>query len=171
MTIIVLILLAGVSIHLVLGPNGIVNKAKEASGTTKKESAVEKVQLMLADYLPERQIEEKALEEYLNEQKEKGKLEEVTNNGDGTITVEVDGYEITIKDENLSVIKVEKSGGVRPQFTVITTKENGDNIIEEEEENLTKKAITIHIMNIVEYGENYTIEVMDERGNKIEKSN
>jgi len=70
-TIIVLILLAGVSIHLVLGPNGIVNKAKEASGTTKKESAVEKVQLMLADYLPERQIEEKALEEYLNEQKEK----------------------------------------------------------------------------------------------------
>ena len=124
---------------------------------------------MLADYLPERQIEEKELEEYLKEQKEKGKLEEVTNNGDGTITVEVDGYEITIKDENLSVIKVEKAGGVRPQFTVITTKENGDNIIQEEEENLTKKAITIHIMNIAEYGENYTIEVMDERGNKIEK--
>ncbi len=169
MTIIVLILLAGVSIHLVLGPNGIVNKAKEASGTTKKESAVEKVQLMLADYLPERQIEEKALEEYLNEQKEKGKLEEVTNNGDNTITVEVDGYEITIKEDELSIIKVEKAEGIRPRFTITTTKENGDNIIQSEEENVTKKAITINITNIAEYGENYTIEVIDAKGSKIEK--
>lgn len=168
-TIIVLIILAGVSISLILGNNGIITKAKEAGKETKEKSAIEKVELMLADYMPEKQMETKTLEEYLNEQKEKGQLEEVTNNNDGTITVEIDGYEITIKEDSLTIIETIKSGGVKPTFVVYITKTNGDSITPSEEETLEQKAITINITNIGEFSENYTIEVKDSRGNVLTK--
>ncbi len=60
------------------------NRAQEASEATKRESAEEKVKLMLADYMSEKYTGTKTLEEYLKEQKEKGLLDEVINNGDGT---------------------------------------------------------------------------------------
>ena len=68
---------------------------------------------MLTDFATKRVIGDTLdLEEYLNEQKEQGKLEEVTNNGDGTITIEVDGYETTIREEDLKIIEM---GGIAPE--------------------------------------------------------
>ena len=110
-------------------------------------------------------METKTLEEYLNEQKEKGNLDKLTNNGDGTITVEVDRYEITIKEEDLSIVSTEKAKGARPIFEIKTTKTDGTSLVGDEVE----KAITINITNIAEFGENYTIEVKDENGNPISK--
>jgi len=124
---------------------------------------------MLADYMAEKYTEIKTLEEYLNEQKEKGKLDEVTNNNNETITVEVDGYEITIKEDDLSIIETVKIGGVRPTFEVYITKANGTKIDPIEEENLEQKAITINITNIGEFGENYTIEIKNNSGENLIK--
>lgn len=120
---------------------------------------------MLADYKIQKYTEMKTLEEYLNEQKEKGELDEVTNNGDGTITVELDGYEVTIKEDELKIIEIEKAVGTRPKFEIKTTKTDGTALTGDE----TEKLITINITNIAEFGENYTIEVKDSSGNILTK--
>ena len=162
-TIIILLILATVSINLIWNDNGILERAKNSTEEYKKAISEEKVKLILGDYAIESAIGTKTLEEYLNEQKQKGEIEEVTNNGDGTITVEVDGYEITIKEDDLSIVSTEKAGGVRPKFEIKTTKKDGTALTGDE----TEKAITINITNIAEYGDNYTIEVKDKDGNII----
>ena len=149
----------------VMGDNSIFKLAKDAGEKTAEAVAREKVELMLKDYTPEKYIGTKTLEEYLNEQKGKGNLDEVTNNGNGTITVEVDGYEITIKEDDLSIVSTEKAGGTRPTFEIKTTKIDGTALVGDE----TEKAITINITNIVEFGANYTIEVKDEVEKSISK--
>ena len=108
-TIILLLILATVSINLIWNDNGILDRAKTGAEEYKKASIEEKVKLILGDYMIESAIGTKTIEEYLNEQKEKNELEEVTNNGDGTITVEVNGYEITIKEDDLSIVSIEKA--------------------------------------------------------------
>ena len=164
-TIIVLLILAGISIAMLTGDNGLLNRAKDAGEKTKEKGAIEKVQLMLDDYMTEKYTgTTRTLEEYLNEQKANGELDEVTNNKDGTITVEVDGYEITIK-EDLSIISTEKAGGTRPTFEIKTTKTDGTAITGDE----TEKLVTINITNITEFGENYTIEVKDSSENILTK--
>ena len=164
-TVVVLLILAGITIMYVMGENSIFKLAKDAGEKTAEAVAREKVELMLKDYTPEKYIGTKTLEEYLNEQKGKGNLDEVTNNENGTITVEVDGYEITIKEDDLSIVSAEKAGGTRPIFEIKTTKTDGTALVGEE----TEKAITINITNIAELGENYTIEVKDEVGKAISK--
>ena len=124
---------------------------------------------MLADYMAEKYTGTKTLEDYLNKQKTDGKLDKVTNNGNGTITVEVDGYEITIKEDDLSIIGTEKAGGEKTIFQVYLTKTNGSTIEPSEKETLEQKAITIDIINIGEFGEIYTIEVKDSKGNILTK--
>ncbi len=164
-TIIILLILAGVTIVSISGKNGLLNKVNDASELTKRKSVEEKLQMMLEGYLIEKYTESKTLEQYLNEQKEKGELEEVTNNNDGTFKLEVDGYEVTIKEEDLSIVNIEKLGGVKPIFEVKETKIDGTEIEGYE----TERAITINIINVSEYGKNYTIEVKDKAGNIITK--
>lgn len=168
-TVIVMLILAGVAINLSIGKNGIFRITKEATEETKVTSVIEKVKLILADYMLEKQLTPKALEEYLIELKEKGELEEVVNNGNGTITIEVEGYEITIREEDLRIIETIKISGVKPIFDVYITKIDGTKIEESEEETLEQKAITINIKNIGEYGENYTIEIKDGFGKILTK--
>ncbi len=154
---------------MLMGDNGLINRAKNAGEETREKSAIEKVQLMLADYMAEKYTGTKTLEDYLNKQKTDGKLDKVTNNGNGTITVEVDGYEITIKEDDLSIIGTEKAGGEKTIFQVYLTKTNGSTIEPSEKETLEQKAITIDIINIGEFGEIYTIEVKDSKGNILTK--
>ena len=168
-TIIILLILAGITLVTLTGDNGIIKRAIQAKEETKEKSAIEKVQLMLADYITEKYIGTKTLEEYLNEQKEKGELDEVTNNKDGTITVEVDGYEITIKEDEISIIEAVKIGGVKPIFEVLITKINGSAIEPSEQNTLTQKAITINITNIEKFDENYTIEIKSSSGEILGK--
>ena len=145
-TIVILIILATISINVTLN-GGIINKATEASESTNRAKAEEKVKMMLPDYRIEKITNGPiTLEEYMNKQKEKGELDEVTNNGDGTITVETEGYEVTIADDEETIIRVEKAGGVQPDFETTVTKTNGDSLPPDEKE--TEKAITVNIKNI-----------------------
>ena len=98
-TIVVLMILAGVSINTVLGDDGIIKKAKEAAEATKRASAEEEMNRLVLEY----QIasNDETLKSFLQEKVTEGRIDGVTDNGDGTITItkKVEGkdYTITVK--------------------------------------------------------------------------
>ena len=90
-TIVVLLILAGITISLVFGPNGVINKAKEAEENTKREQVREQLELAKAPefiegngkYDPDSYFQRIEDEDIIND-----KEKDVIDNGDGT-------YEIT----------------------------------------------------------------------------
>ena len=98
-TIVVLLILAGVSINTVLGDDGIIKKAKEAAETTRRASAEEEMNRLVLEYQLAKNDE--TLESFLQEKVTEGRIDGVTDNGDGTITItkKVEGkdYTITVK--------------------------------------------------------------------------
>ena len=98
-TIVVLLILAGVSINTVLGDDGIIQKAKDAAEATKRASAEEEMNRLVLEYQLAKNDE--TLESFLQEKVTEGRIDGVTDNGDGTITItkKVEGkdYTITVK--------------------------------------------------------------------------
>ena len=98
-TIVVLLILAGVSINTVLGDDGIIKKAKEAAEATRRASAEEDMNRLVLEY--QLASNEETLESFLQEKVTEGRIDGVTDNGDGTITItkKVEGkdYTITVK--------------------------------------------------------------------------
>ena len=98
-TIVVLMILAGVSINTVLGDDGIIKKAKEAAEATKQASAEEEMNRLVLEY--QLASNDETLESFLQEKVTEGRIDGVTDNGDGTITItkKVEGkdYTITVK--------------------------------------------------------------------------
>ena len=98
-TIVVLLILAGVSINTVLGDDGIIKKAKEAVAATQQASAEEEMNRLVLEYQLAKNDE--TLESFLQEKVTEGRIDGVTDNGDGTITItkKVEGkdYTITVK--------------------------------------------------------------------------
>ena len=98
-TIVVLLILAGVSINTVLGDDGIIKKAKEAAEATRRASAEEEMNRLVLEY--QLASNDETLESFLQEKVTEGRINGVTDNGDGTITItkKVDGkdYTITVK--------------------------------------------------------------------------
>ena len=98
-TIVVLMILAGVSINTVLGDDGIIQKAKEAAETTRRASAEEEMNRLVLEY--QLASKDETLESFLQEKVTEGRIDGVTDNGDGTITItkKVEGkdYTITVK--------------------------------------------------------------------------
>ena len=92
-------ILAGVSINTVLGDDGIIKKAKEAAETTKRASAEEEMNRLVLEY--QLASKDETLESFLQEKVTEGRIDGVTDNGDGTITItkKVEGkdYTITVK--------------------------------------------------------------------------
>ena len=113
-TIVVLMILAGVSINTVLGDDGIIKKAKEAAETTKRASAEEEMNRLVLEYQLAKNDE--TLESFLQEKVTEGRIDGVTDNGDGTITItkKVEGkdYTITVKKPAASTPSV-KVGAIR----------------------------------------------------------
>ena len=98
-TIVVLSILAGVSINTVVGDDGIIKKAKEAAETTRRASAEEEMNRLVLEY--QLASKDETLESFLQEKVTEGRIDGVTDNGDGTITItkKVEGkdYTITVK--------------------------------------------------------------------------
>ena len=98
-TIVVLSILAGVSINTVVGDDGIIQKAKEAAETTRRASAEEEMNRLVLEYQLAKNDE--TLESFLQEKVTEGRIDGVTDNWDGTITItkKVEGkdYTITVK--------------------------------------------------------------------------
>ena len=92
-TVVVLTILAGVSINAVVGDDGIIAKARENANTTKETSTKEAVNRLVLEYQLAKTDE--SLEDFLKA-KVPGKIDKVTNNGDGTLTIEKDEVKITV---------------------------------------------------------------------------
>ena len=121
-TIIVLLILAGITINLTVGQNGILNRAQEAGKNYKESEVRENVELALLDLQTEVIFDNQDLtvEYALNKLEEKGVFEEIDIEEQTGIT---GGYVITLGyDENGNVIIVDMvpDGVVRIQAKVIT---------------------------------------------------
>ena len=133
-------ILAGVSINTVLGDDGIIKKAKEAAEATKRASAEEEMNRLVLEY----QIasNDETLKSFLQEKVTEGRIDGVTDNGDGTITItkKVEGkdYTITVKKPAASTPSV-KVGAIR----VVSDSTGAGSSLGEAS---TRKGTTLYIM-------------------------
>ena len=139
-TIVVLLILAGVSINTVLGDDGIIKKAKEAAEATRRASAEEEMNRLVLEY--QLASKDETLESFLQEKVTEGRIDGVTDNGDGTITItkKVEGkdYTITVKKPAASTPSV-KVGAIR----VVSDSTGAGSSLGEAS---TRKGTTLYIM-------------------------
>lgn len=120
-TIIVLLILAGVSIATLSGENGILTKAGEAKIVNAEKSAKEAVELILNEWQIEKYTGSQTLEQFLNS-KVPDNLDGVS--GIGPFDVEKDGYIVTVSQEG-ELTGIAKSG-LYPQVSDIKVVSNSD---------------------------------------------
>ena len=102
-TTVVLLILAGVSINLVLGDNGIIKKANQAASVTKEAEVKEAINRTILEFYLTNDYE--TLEDFLKAKAEDGSIDSVTKNADGTLTVKKGEYSVTVEN------KTNSSGG------------------------------------------------------------
>ena len=143
-TIIVLLILAGISIATLTGENGILTKTKNAKEQYQIEQAREKIQLAITDYQVHRK--EDILYNYLEkiEGLESISSENTENIEEPPFWIVVDGYEFYI-DENLNIEYIEPSKGIAPEIIKVEQKVKSESEVTieieaktEEEKGLTK---------------------------------
>ena len=100
---VVLIILAGVSINAVLGDNGIIKKANQAASVTKEAEVKEAINRTILEFYLTNDYE--TLEDFLKAKVTEGKIDSVTKNADGTLTVKKGEYSVTVEN------KTNSSGG------------------------------------------------------------
>jgi len=139
-TIVVLSILAGVSINTVVGDDGIIQKAKEQAEATRRASAEEDMNRLVLEY--QLASKDETLESFLQEKVTEGRIDGVTDNGDGTITItkKVEGkdYTITVKKPVAATPSV-KVGAIR----VVSDSTGAGSSLGEAS---TRKGTTLYIM-------------------------
>ena len=122
-TVVVLIILAGITLTLVLGQNGVANKAKEAKNDTEQAQVKEEFQMLITEYeMNKFDNSNLSFEDYI-----KGKgADEVTINPDGNYDVIYGGYEFILDKNTLAILKESKAGS-RPTISnvKVVTNSNG----------------------------------------------
>ena len=99
-TIVVLIILAGVTINAVIGDDGIIKKAQESANLTKESEAKEIINRAVIEYLVTEEYY--TLEDFLKTKVANGTIDSVINNGDGTLDVSKNGYTVTVENKTHS---------------------------------------------------------------------
>jgi len=107
-TIIVLLILAGVTINLVLSDGGLFSRAQEAQSKQKEAEIRDQIGLLLADYQVEKYTRGTDLKTYL-EGKEGTIIDSVTENGD-SLEVEIDGFKVLINKGTLGIGEITNNG-------------------------------------------------------------
>ena len=95
-TIIVLLILAGVAIATLTGDNGILTQANKAKTSNTEGEASEEFALLANEWAIEKNTSNKTLGEFLNEKITEGELSSVEDNGNGTYTIKLNGYQTII---------------------------------------------------------------------------
>ena len=159
-TIIVLIILAGISLALIFGENGIVGRAKEAKTVTSVATAQEKLELIKSKILLDKF--EITLDDYLEELekvKEEYQVDDIEKIDDKTAEIIVDGkYKFTITDEGNGNLKTDykgEAGGIELSaiggtyvypttgtFEVVKNISGGELSVKSENENIAKATIS-----------------------------
>ena len=102
-TIVVLIILAGVSINAVISDDGIIKKAQNSANLTKEAEVKEAINRTILEFYLTDDYE--TLEDFLKAKVTEGKIDSVTKNADGTLTVKKGEYSVTVEN------KTNSSGG------------------------------------------------------------
>ena len=102
-TVVVLIILAGVSINAVIGDDGIIKKAQNSANLTKEAEVKEAINRTILEFYLTNDYE--TLEDFLKAKAEDGSIDSVTKNADGTLTVKKGEYSVTVEN------KTNSSGG------------------------------------------------------------
>ena len=97
-TIVVLLILAGVTVSVLFGDNGVVDNVKERQDSAYSKIAHEEVKKLTMEYDVANSGE--TLEEFLIDKVQEGRIEEVTRKDDKTLIVKKNGYEIEVESEN-----------------------------------------------------------------------
>ena len=97
-TIIIMLILAGVVIASVVGDNGIIAKAKQAKIDTEVAGAEESIDLMLVEWQIKKETEEITFESFLQEKKDQGDIDNYSKNK-GIYEVEKDGYTVVLTED------------------------------------------------------------------------
>ena len=95
-TIVVLLILAGISINAVIGDNGIIKKAQNSAELTKESEAKEIINRTVMEFYLTNDYE--TLEDFLNDKVLSGKIDKVEKNTDGTLKVWKDNYSVTVEN-------------------------------------------------------------------------
>jgi len=107
-TIIVLLILAGVTINIVLSEGGLFSRATEAQDNQKMAEVRDKASIILSDYQVDKYTKNKELVNYLNEKKTSNGIDDVTEEGNNVL-LDMDDYIVTINKEILEIISIEKN--------------------------------------------------------------
>ena len=99
-TIVVLIILAGVSINAVMGDDGIIKKAHNSANLTKEAEVKEAINRTILEFYLTNDYE--TLEDFLKAKVKEGKIDSVTKNADGTLTVKKENYSVTVENKTNS---------------------------------------------------------------------
>ena len=115
-TIIILLILAGVVLNLTLGEHGILKKAEQAGEQYKISEILEKLELEKADLYARKNGQAPSLQEYIDHLINKGIItpSDVTDVDDNTKNIVIDGYVFTV---------VEESGNIKITYQGKDTKE------------------------------------------------
>lgn len=127
-TIVVLVILAGVSISLVLGENGIIGKAKQASRGIEEETAKEEMGMYLASLKIKKNTDESdfRLADYLSTNIGSEGIDDFINNGDGYGVVVYKGYKFLVNLDDYSFTYEGKSGGAIKRLKQVLGNDNND---------------------------------------------
>ena len=128
-TIVVLLILAGVSINLIAGENGIVTKAKQAAEKTEEANAVE----IMSEYLAGVQIsnyheKDFRLADYLSSNIGNDGIEDFLNNGDGTAQVAYKGHNflVNLLDYTFTYLGPNNGNGISRYIRQVLNNNNQD---------------------------------------------
>lgn len=117
-TIIVILILAGVSIVALTGDNGILTRATGSKVQNEKAEADDRIKLVISDWKIEKYAGDKTIVQFLEDVKAKGEIDDWTDNEDGTYNIEINGYVATIDDDG-DIMEETAKVGPRPQVSDI----------------------------------------------------
>ena len=128
-TIVVLLILAGVSINLVIGDNGIITKAKQAASATEEASAKNDMELFLTGLRMDKELDASfRLADYLSSNIGNEGIEDFLNNGDGTAQVAYKGnkYSVNLEDYTFEYLGKTDGMGVNRHIKQVLDNNNED---------------------------------------------
>lgn len=135
-TMIVLLMLAGVTLEIVIGSNGIIEKAEKTISENDKKNAKEDIELVISEFAKEYYLKDtkENLFDYLAKKLPPSKDYETLNKA--KLSVDANGDVTYSKDNNTYMFSVDKNGKVQPRISGLYAK-NGtmsktwDELIEE----------------------------------------
>ncbi len=143
-TIIVLLILAGISIVTLIGDNGILTKANDAETDTTKAKAEEEIKLaVMASYNEDGKFDVDIFKEEI-----KKINATIVSEDENTIVVEKDGYAATIDKNTGKIISFESSKGVVPEIEVNKTLSGKTVTITVEVTNEVEQVNSITVINL-----------------------